>query len=243
MSVKNYRLVIQRKNIKKLRINGLNTLQKCIKTIDMFFDTLYNKVRIVNLRRGVKLNYSYERVSTIKQDEKRQEIALSNIKIDKRYLDKQTGKNADRPELNKLKLAAIKGDIIYIESISRLGRNVEDLRALCEYFTEKGVTVHFIKEGFNTNGNSYKFMLTILGAVAEMERELIVDRVREGIEKAKIYGTKSGKPIGRPERVLPDNFEKYYKRWKAKEITGIEFSKLLGVSRATLYRYIKEYEV
>jgi DNA invertase Pin-like site-specific DNA recombinase len=127
--------------------------------------------------------------------------------------------------------------------LSRLGRNVEDLRELCEYFTEKSATVHFIKEGFNTHGNSYIFMLTILGAVAEMERELIVDRVREGIVKAKIHGTKSGKLIGRPERILPDSFEKYYKRWKAKEITGIEFSKLLGVSRATLYRYIKEYEV
>jgi DNA invertase Pin-like site-specific DNA recombinase len=86
-------------------------------------------------------------------------------------------------------------------------------------------------------------MIRILGAVAEMERELIADRVREGIEKAKTHGTKSGKPIGRPERILPDNFEKCYKRWKAEEITGIEFSKLLGVSRATLYRYINKYEV
>jgi DNA invertase Pin-like site-specific DNA recombinase len=211
--------------------------------IAMFSDTLHNIVILTNSREVVNLNYSYERVSTVKQDEKRQQIVLSNIKIDKRYLDKQTGKNVDRPELNKLKLTVKKGDNIYIESISRLGRNVEDLRELCEYFTEKGAIVHFIKEGFNTRGNSHKFMLTILGAVAEMERELIVDRVREGIVKAKIHGTKSGKPIGRPERILPDSFEKYYKRWKAKEITGIEFSKLLGVSRATLYRYIKEYEV
>lgn len=189
------------------------------------------------------MNYSYERISTVKQDEKRQEIALSNIKIDKRFLDKLTGKNTDRPELNKLMLVAKKGDNIYIESISRLGRNVEDLRELCEYFTEIGTTIHFIKEGFNTQGNSYKFMLTILGAVAEMERELIIERVKEGIEKAKIYGTRSGKPIGRPERTLPDNFEKYYRRWKSKEITAIEFSKLLGVGRATLYRYIKAYEI
>jgi DNA invertase Pin-like site-specific DNA recombinase len=189
------------------------------------------------------MNYSYERVSTAKQDEKRQEMALSSIKIDKRFIDKLSGKNTNRPELNKLKLIVKKGDYIYVESISRLGRNVEDLRELCEYFTEKGVVVHFMKEGFNTQGNSYKFMLTILGAVAEMERELIVDRVKEGIAKAKVYGTKSGKPIGRPERTLPDNFIKYYKRWKSEEITGVEFSKLLGVSRATLYRYIKEYEV
>jgi len=187
--------------------------------------------------------YSYERISTVNQDEKRQKIALSNIKIEKRFIDKMSGKNADRPELNKLKLAVKKGDNVYIESISRLGRNVDDLRQLCDFFTNKGVIIHFIKEGFNTVGNSYKFMLTILGAVGEMEREIIVDRVKEGIQKARIYGTKSGKPIGRPERVLPKDFEKYYIKWKSKEITAVEFAKLLNIGRATLYRYIKDYKV
>jgi DNA invertase Pin-like site-specific DNA recombinase len=186
--------------------------------------------------------YSYERVSTTKQDEKRQEMSFSGIKIDKRFIDKVSGKTAERPLLNKLMVVAKNGDSIYVESISRLGRNVEDLRKLCKYFEENGVIVNFVKEGFSTTGNSYKFMLTILGAVAEMERELIVDRVKEGIEKAKIYGTKSGKPIGRPERTLPKDFEKYYVKWKTNEITAVEFSKLLGISKATLYRYIKEYK-
>lgn len=188
------------------------------------------------------MNFSYERVSTLKQDERRQEISLESFKIDKKYIDKVSGKNADRTALNKLMLDVKKGDNVYVESISRLGRNVEDLRKLTEYFKEKGVTIHFVKEGFNTEGSTYKFMLTILGAVAEMERELIVDRVKEGIEKAKEHGTKSGKAIGRPERTLPKNFEKYYKQYKSEEITGVEFAKLLEVSRATLYRYIKEYE-
>jgi len=187
--------------------------------------------------------YSYERVSTVSQDEKRQETALANIKIEKRFIDKMSGKNADRPELNKLKLAVKKGDNIYIESISRLGRNVDDLRQLCDFFTDKGVTINFIKEGFNTVGNSYKFMLTILGAVGEMEREIIVDRVKEGIQKARIYGTKSGKSIGRPERVLPQDFKKYYIKWKAKEITAVEFANLLRIGRTTLYSYINEYQV
>ncbi|WP_010250235.1 recombinase family protein [Acetivibrio cellulolyticus] len=188
------------------------------------------------------MNISYERVSTIKQDERRQELSFDNYKIDKKYIDKATGKNTDRPQLNKLMLEVRKGDNIYVESISRLGRNVDDLRNLTEYFKEKGVTIHFLKEGFNTNGNMYKFLLTILGAVAEMEREIIVERVREGIEKAKKFGTKSGLSIGRPERTLTKEFEKYYKKWKDKEITAIEFAKLIGVSRATLYRYIKEYK-
>ena len=188
------------------------------------------------------MNCSYERVSTRNQDERRQEISLDAYKIDKRYIDKLSGKNTERPELNKLMLDVKKGDNVYIESISRLGRNVDDLRKLTEYFKEKGAILHFVKEGFTTEGTTYKFMLTILGAVAEMEREMIVDRVNEGIEKAKQFGTKSGKPIGRPERELPKNFEKYYPKYKAGEITGIEFAKLLEVSRATLYRNLKEFE-
>jgi DNA invertase Pin-like site-specific DNA recombinase len=188
------------------------------------------------------MNYSYQRVSTVKQDERRQDISLEGYKIDKKYIDKVSGKDADRPQLNKLKLDVQKGDTIYVESISRLGRNVDDLRSLCSYFKDKGVTVHFIKEGFNTAGEMYKFLLTILGAVAEMERELIVERVREGIEKAKTHGTKSGKPHGRPERTFPKTWGKYYDQWKAGEITAVEFAKLMGMSRATLYRYLDEWE-
>ena len=189
------------------------------------------------------MNMSYERVSTIKQDVRRQELSLDNYNIDKKYIDKASGKSAtDRPQLNKLMNEVKSGDNIYVESISRLGRNVDDLRKLTEYFREKGVTVHFLKEGFNTNGNMYKFLLTILGAVAEMEREITVSRIKEGIEKAKKYGTKSGIAIGRPIRKLPKDFKKYYIKWKKKEIKAVEFARLINVSRATLYRYIKDYE-
>ena len=190
------------------------------------------------------MNLAYKRVSTVNQDLRRQEEALSSFKLDQVYEDKLTGANTDRPALNRLRLEAQTGDNLYIESISRLGRNVDDLRALVHEFKEKGVTVHFIKEGFNTNGsnNMFKFMLTILGAVAEMERELTVERVREGMRKAQKYGTKSGRPIGRPACRLPSNFDKYLTRWKDGQITATEFAKLLDVSRPTLYRYIKLHE-
>lgn len=190
------------------------------------------------------MNYSYERVSTVKQDIKRQEISLEAYKIDKRFIDKVSGKDTERLELLKLKDKAVKGDLIYIDSISRLGRNVDDLRSLVEFFVNKGVTIHFIKEGIVTNGTGYKFLVTILGAVAEMERETIQLNVIQGMAKAKIYGTKSGKAIGRPERkdTIPDNFKKYYTQWTAKEITGVEFAKLMEMSRPSLYRYIKEFE-
>lgn len=190
------------------------------------------------------MNYAYKRVSTEKQDLRRQEEAFKGINIDSEFCDKFSGSKVDRPQLNKLRLEVQDGDNIYVESISRLGRNVDDLRLIVQEFRDQGVTVHFIKEGFNTgNGNNmFKFMLTILGAVAEMERELTVERVREGIRKAQKYGTRSGKPIGRPVRKIPSSFIKYYEMWKSEEITGVEFARLLDVSRPTLYRYIREFE-
>jgi DNA invertase Pin-like site-specific DNA recombinase len=190
------------------------------------------------------LNYAYKRVSTVKQDLRRQEEAFKGIWIDREYCDKLSGSTADRPQLNKLRLEAKVGDHIYVESISRLGRNVDDLRLIVQEFKDNDITVHFIKEGFNTGSgnNMFKFMLTILGAVAEMERELTVERIREGIAKAKRYGTRSGKPIGRPPREIPASFKKYYPMWKDGELTATDFAKIVDVSRPTLYQYIRESE-
>jgi len=188
------------------------------------------------------MNYSYERVSTLHQDERRQEISMEHIKIDQRYVDKASGKNAERPKLKMLLTDARRGDHVYCESISRLGRNVDDLRRLTEQFVSMGVTVHFVKEGINSSGSTYKFLLTILGAVAEMEREVSVERVREGVEKAMRFGTKSGIPFGRPEPVLPDSFEKYYDKMQEGEITKVELARLLETSRSTVYRWIRQFE-
>jgi DNA invertase Pin-like site-specific DNA recombinase len=191
------------------------------------------------------LNYAYKRVSTERQDFRRQEEAFKGIQIDREYYDKLSGSTANRPQLIKLRLEANAGDHIYVESISRLGRNVDDLRMIVQEFKAKDITVHFIKEGFNTGSgnNMFKFMLTILGAVAEMERELTVERIREGMAKAKRYGTRSGRPIGRPPREIPASFKKYYQMWKKGAITATDYAKLVGVSRPTLYQYIRESEV
>lgn len=192
--------------------------------------------------------YKYERVSTKKQSIGRQEMILDKLGIafDKAYTDKISGKGIDRPALNKLKLDVKDGDIIYCESISRLGRNVDDLRATCDYFKNKGVTVYFIKEGINTDGDGYKFILTILGAVAEMERENTVERVQQGVARCIETGiTKTGRWFGREEKKiedLPKDFKKYYIKMINKELSKVEMAKLLGVGRATLYRWIKIYE-
>ena len=193
--------------------------------------------------------YKYERVSTKKQSLCRQEMILDKLGIvfDKAYTDKISGKDIDRPALNKLKLEVKDGDLIYCESISRLGRNVDDLRATCDYFKNKGVTVYFIKEGINTDGDGYKFILTILGAVAEMERENTVERVQQGVERCIETGTtKTGRWFGRAEKKvedLPKDFKRYYVKMINKELSKVEMAKLLGVGRATLYRKIKLYEI
>lgn len=191
---------------------------------------------------------TYTRVSTIKQDITRQEMQLDKlgIKFDRHYIDKMSGKTKDRPQLNKMLLELKKGDVVYCESISRLGRNLKDLIDITEQLKNKGIRVVIVKEGIDTDTNTYKLLMGIFGSIAEMERETIQERVIQGVEKCKAIGTtKSGRWFGRQEITaedLPKDFKKYYDRWKAKDITGVEFAKLLKTSRATLYRWIKIYE-
>jgi len=188
----------------------------------------------------MQLNYSYERVSTTHQDERRQEISLEAYNIPKgnKYLDKLSGKNTDRPELQKLLERVKTGDTVIVESISRFARNTRDLLELIEKLKEKQVEFISKKENIDTATPSGKFMLTVFAAMAQMEREIIVERVREGMAKAKRYGTKSGRPIGRPEPKLPKDFDRYYPKVLSGELTKVEFAKLLDVSRMTVYRYI-----
>lgn len=194
----------------------------------------------------------YVRVSTIKQDTGRQELQLDKlgVKFDKVYVDKMTGKTKERPALNKMMAELKTGDIVYCESISRLGRNLKDLIDIIEFLVGKGVRVIIVKEGIDTDTSTYKLLLAVFGGVAEMERETIQERVKQGVERCKATGeTKTGKWFGRQEKTaeeLPKDFKKYYNRLKTKsskgDLTAVEVAKLLGIGRATLYRWIKLYE-
>lgn len=199
---------------------------------------------------------SYLRVSTLNQEVGRQEYQLEklNIKFDKEYIDKCTGKHKDRPQLIKMIEEVKKGDTVYCESISRLGRNLKDLIEIIEQLVEKGVRVIIVKEGIDTTTTTYKLLIGIFGAVAEMERETIQERTLQSIERLKdikddtgTIATRSGKWFGREEKTkedLPKEFFKYYERLKENggDLTKVEMAKLLGVGRATLYRWIKLYE-
>lgn len=196
----------------------------------------------------------YLRVSTLNQEQLRQEYQLDKlgIKFDKKYEDKITGKIKERPQLKKMMDEVKAGDTVYCESISRLGRNLKDLIEIIDYLVTKEVRVIIVKEGIDTNSSTYKLLLAVFGGVAEMERESIQERTLQSIEALKDIKettgeikTRSGKWFGREEKKvedLPKTFEKYYKKLENKEITKVEMAKLLGCGRATLYRWLKLYE-
>lgn len=195
--------------------------------------------------------YGYIRVSTEGQNTDRQREALkeyataNSIKYAAVFEDKSSGKNFDRPQYQTLKESVKSGDTIIIKELDRLGRNFMDTPKELQYFFERGVKVIILDTPLIATGDEKldytinNMLIGFLSYIADKEREKIQGRVKEGLKNAKEKGVK----IGRPERTLPGNFDKYYKKWRAGDITGIEFSKLLNVSRSTLYRHIKEYKI
>jgi len=200
--------------------------------------------------------YGYIRVSTQAQDTKRQEIALkeyakeNKIKYKAIYTDRQTGKNFDRLQYKMLKEQINPGDILVIKELDRLGRNMDKIKNEWNYFSKLNVSVVILDNPILTTLNKSDLekrlisdiVFSLMSYLAEKERIKIVSRVKEGLQKAKEYGTKSGIPIGRPGIVLHKDFEKYYRQWQLKKITAIEFSKLLGIHRSSLYRHINFYK-
>ncbi len=131
------------------------------------------------------MKIGYIRVSTQEQNTLRQEVLMESLGVDEVYIDRMSGKNANRPELQKLMDYVRRGDTVIVESISRFARNTRDLLELVERLTEKGVEFISKKEAIDTTTPTGKFMLTVFGAVAELEREYILQRQREGIVLAK----------------------------------------------------------
>lgn len=141
------------------------------------------------------MKIGYVRVSTQEQNTIRQELLMESLGADEVYIDRMSGKSTDRPELKKLMEYVRRGDTVIVESISRFARNTRDLLELVERLTAKGVEFVSKKEAIDTTTPSGKFMLTIFGAVAELEREYILQRQQEGIAIAKAQGfIRAGSP-------------------------------------------------
>ena len=180
------------------------------------------------------MKIGYVRVSTEEQNTARQEIMLRELGVDELFVDRASGKNADRPELNRMMNFVRRGDTVIGESISRVARNTRDLLDLVERLTEKQVEFVSRKEAIDTTTPTGKFMLTVFAAVAELEREYILQRQREGIAIAK----QQGKYRGRPPKVYPD-FERIAARWQKGEITAVQAMKQLGMSKTRFYERVK----
>lgn len=193
--------------------------------------------------------FAYIRVSSKEQNEARQIETMKKEGIDERdmYIDKASGKDFNRPKYQLLKQMVRKDDTVIFDSITRMGRNMDETLKEYEWFNKNGVILRFIKEPMiNTNNEQddimkqaiQKIILTLLTAFAEKEREEIKTRQAEGIAVAIQKGIK----FGRPAINVPNNWDKFYEQWKTKKITAVKFMSEVNMTKATFYRKIKEYE-
>ena len=195
-------------------------------------------------------SYGYVRVSSIDQNEERQIVELTHRDVlsSNIFIDKQSGKSFERPQYKRLVKKLKYGDLLYILSIDRLGRNYLDIQEQWRILTkEKGIDICVLDMPLLDTRNGQDLMgtfiadlvLQILSFVAQNERDNIRKRQAQGIAVAKAKGIK----FGRPEIALPDNFEKLVSEWEKKKISIEEVLKMCGISKSTFYRRLKEYRM
>jgi len=194
--------------------------------------------------------YAYIRVSTADQNEDRQLDAMTalNIPQSQIFIDKQSGKDFNRPLYQILTKKLKRGDLLYIKSIDRLGRNYEEIQNQWRILTkERGIDIAVIdmplldtRNGKDLVGTFLAdIVLQILSFVAQNERETTRKRQAEGIKAARIRGVHMGRPVKKP----PENFGVLAKQWERGELRTSDFMKLTGLKETTLYRRLRERQV
>ena len=164
---------------------------------------------------------------------------MEQLGVEKVFIDKMSGKNTDRPQLNAMLDFVREGDAVVVESISRFARSTRDLLNLVNSLKDKQVDFISQKESIDTKTPQGKFMLTVFAAMAELERDQILQRQREGIAAAKAAGKYKGR---KPIEIDKDFLKTVHTQWYKNEITTAHAVKLLGLSRNTFYRRMWEYE-
>lgn len=195
--------------------------------------------------------YGYARVSSKEQNLDRQIIALRDyVSPDNILVDKQSGKNLERPAYQALKgaLGLRKGDTLIITSLDRLSRNKEDIKQELQWFKDNGIRMKILDLPTSMievpEGQAWiidmiqNILIEVLASIAEQERLTIRKRQREGIDAAR----KKGKHLGRPKISEPDNFKEVYARWQRGDITAREAMMLLNMKSSTFYRMVQKYE-
>jgi len=193
--------------------------------------------------------FGYIRVSSRDQNEARQIRTMQEQGIEERdiFTDKQSGRNFERPQYQSLKEYIRQGDTIVFDSITRMGRNMDETLKEYNWFIENGINLEFIKEPMiNTSSRAedvvlravQQAVLVILTAFAQKEREDIKVRQEEGIKVAQ----QNGVQFGRPKAEVSEEFIQAYTQWKAGEITATKAMEQAGMKRTTFYKLIKEYE-
>jgi len=177
----------------------------------------------------------YVRVSSADQNTARQ---LEGVELDRVFTDHLSGKDLARPQLEAMLLFLREGDTLLVHSMDRLARNLDDLRSLVATLTKRGVRVEFIKESLSFSGEASpmaQLLLSVMGAFAEFERALIRERQREGIALAKA----AGKYKGRKKSLCAEDVARARKQI-AQGVSKARIARDLGVSRETLYGYLRQ---
>lgn len=183
------------------------------------------------------MRIGYIRISSLSQNTARQEVLMKTLNVEKIFIDKCSGKNTNRPQLKLMLDYVREGDTLVIESLSRLGRSLKDLLEIREILESKNVHLESKKEAIDTTTPTGRLLFNMVASIAEFEREIILERQREGIAVAK----QEGKYKGRKE-IKIDNFEEYYNRYMNREVTKSKLAEELNISRPTLDKLVKEYE-
>lgn len=180
--------------------------------------------------------FSYKRVSTANQSVDRQ---LRGIKIDREYIDVMSGKNTDRPQLQALLGSLREGDVIHVHELSRLARNTKDLLDTVGQIVKLGASIKFHKENLSFDGRTsspiQKLMLSMLGSIAQFERDLLLERQREGIALAKQRGVYKG----RKSKFSESDIRKIKEEFKRTD-NKTDLARRLKITRAYLYRLVKK---
>ena len=180
---------------------------------------------------------AYVRVSTAEQNETRQKEALKKYDIDKWFIEKASGKDTNRPRLQEMLEYIREDDTVYVEEFSRLGRSTADLLNTVQQIEDVGAKFVSLKENFDTKTPTGKLQMTMMAAIAEFERSMILERQREGIAIAK----REGKYKGRKAVSVP-NIGTYYDKYMRRKGTKVSIAHELGISRTTLDKLFREYE-